>query len=78
MYAQAESITLFQGASYIERDPDFDEVSSISPALTLSGTQEYVYAKSSGLPQNTGTLTLTLNANEARNITINAKGTITY
>ncbi|HEU0085640.1 MAG TPA: prepilin-type N-terminal cleavage/methylation domain-containing protein [Candidatus Paceibacterota bacterium] len=78
VYVEEESVTLFKGASYDDRDSDFDEVSNISSALSLSGTQEFVYAKLSGIPQNTGTLTLTLNENETRNITINVKGTITY
>lgn len=78
VYAQVESITLFQGASYVARNTSFDEVFSMPSTIAPSGQQEFVFAKFSGLPQNAGMLTLTLNANETRNITINAKGTITY
>lgn len=78
LYAQSGSITLFQGTSYAGRNTGFDEVFSVPTTITPSGTQEFVYAKFSGLPQSIGTLTLTSDNNETRNITINEKGTITY
>lgn len=78
VYVQEKSITLFQGSSYDSRDSGFDEIFSISSALTLFGTQEFVYTSFSGLPQSTGTLTLSLNSDENRNITVNTKGTVDY
>jgi len=75
---QAGSITLFKGASYGDRDSDFDEIFELSSSITPSGFQEVVFAKLTGYPQTTGTLTLTTSTGDVRNISVNAKGTISY
>jgi len=76
--AQSGSITLFKGVSFSGRDSNFDEVFEMPASITLSGTQEYVFTKFTGLPQTVGSLTLTSANNETRTITINAKGTVSY
>ena len=76
--AQSGSITLFKGTSYAGRDSSFDEVFEVPTSITLSGTQEYVFTKFTGLPQTTDSLTLTSANNETRTITINAKGMVGY
>ena len=75
---QSGAIILFQGASYASRNTNFDEVFDLPGSITPSGVSEIIYEKFTGEPQNTGTVTLTSNTNEARNITINEKGNITY
>lgn len=75
---QNQSITLFQGTSYASRNTNFDEDFSIPASITPSGISEIVCTKFSGIPQTTGTITLTSNANETRTLTINAKGTVSY
>lgn len=80
--AQIGSITLFKGTSYAGRDASYDETfdlpSSITPSSALGNFWEVVFTKFTGLPQATGTLTLTSVNNETRNITLNAKGTASY
>lgn len=78
LYVQSGEITLFQGSSYASRDVDFDEVFILPASIIPSGISEIVYNKFTGEPQITGTIILTSNSNETRNITINEKGTITY
>jgi len=78
MRTQVGSITLFKGASYGGRDPDFDEIFELSSSITPSGFQEVVFAKLTGYPQTTGILTLTTSTGDVRNISVNAKGTISY
>lgn len=75
---QSGSITLFKGTSYAARDTNFDEVFQVPTSIAPSGVQEIVFAKFTGLPQTTGTTTLTSNTNETRTITINAKGMVSY
>jgi prepilin-type N-terminal cleavage/methylation domain-containing protein len=75
--ADTGAVTLFRGASYATRVAAFDEVTSISPTLTPSGFQEVVFAKFTGAPATTGTLTLT-GSNGIRTITLNAQGTVIY
>lgn len=75
---QTGEITLFRGVSYASRDASFDELFDLPQSIVPSGISEIVYEKFSGEPQTFGTITLTSNANEIRNININEKGTIDY
>ena len=75
---QSGSVTLFKGTSYAARDASFDEVFDVPTSITQSGVGEVVFAKFTGMPQTTGTITLTSSTNEVRNLILNAKGTITY
>ena len=76
--AQSGSITLFRGASYATRDASLDEVFDVPSTITPSGITEIVFAKFTGDPTTTGMLALTSSDNEVINITINAKGTVSY
>ena len=76
--AQSGSITLFKGVNYEGRDTAYDEVFDMPSSIIVSGTQEYVFTKFTGLPQTTGALTLTSMNNETRTITINANGMVSY
>lgn len=78
MRVQSGSIIVFKGASYVARDANFDEVFQVPTNISPSGVQEIVFTKFTGLPQVTGTTTLTSNANETRVITINTKGMVSY
>ena len=75
---QSGSITLFKGANYAARDTAFDELFDLPANITPSGISEIVFTKFTGLPQTTGTATLTSNNNETRTITINSKGMVNY
>ena len=76
--AQSGSITLFKGGSFSGRDSSFDEVFEMPTSITPSGISEVVFAKFTGLPQTTGSLTLTSANNETRTVVINAKGNVEY
>jgi prepilin-type N-terminal cleavage/methylation domain-containing protein len=75
---QSGSIVVFKGVSYAARDITFDEVFDVPTSITPSGVSEIVFAKFTGLPQTTGTITYTSNANETRTVVINQKGMIDY
>lgn len=74
---QAGSIVVFKGASYAARDTAFDETFSVPTSIGFGGINEIMFAKLTGLPQTTGTITLNT-ANDSNTITINEKGTISY
>ncbi|MEK7106808.1 MAG: prepilin-type N-terminal cleavage/methylation domain-containing protein [Patescibacteria group bacterium] len=76
--AQNGSIVLFKGASYSGRDTTFDEIFNLPSTITPSGATEIVYTKFTGIPQATGTITLTASTGDIRTLTINSKGTVTY
>lgn len=71
-------IILFQGPNFLGRDPNFDEEIAIPSSIRISGTPEIVFNKFTGIPQNTGSLTLTSVNNETETVTINAKGMVNY
>lgn len=71
-------VTLFKGASYAARDSAYDEVTSMPSSISPSGLNEVVYRKFTGMPQTTGTVTLTSGNGEVQSLSINAYGTITY
>lgn len=71
-------VTLFKGVSYAARDVSYDEVSPIPASITSTGLLSVVFSRLTGLPQTTGTTTLTSNANEVRTIHINTEGTVSY
>lgn len=75
---QSGSIVLFQGVNFETRDPEFDEMFDLPTSITPSGLPEIIFTKFTGLPQITGSIVLTYNINETRNITINEKGTINF
>lgn len=78
------NMVLFRGTSYSGRDPIFDETLNfegtfqIVSTLNPSGGDEIVFTKFTGETPNTGTLTLTNQNGDNRNITINSKGKIEY
>ncbi len=74
---QNNTVILFQGASYASRDPIYDQEYTISEEITVTGLNEFYFQKDSGEASTTGTITYTLNSN-SRQLSINAKGTITF
>ena len=72
---QAGTVTLFKGTNFAGRSTGFDETVSVNQ--TLSGLTEVQFAKFSGLPNTTGSVTLT-SGNDTKTITLNAKGMVDY
>lgn len=73
---QTSAATLFRGTNFGGRDTSLDEAVTIPGSITRSGLTEVQFAKLTGLPNTTGSITLTSNTNEVRTITINAKGMV--
>lgn len=74
----AASITVFKGATYAGRDALQDEVFSYPSTISRSGVQEVVFSRIVGEPSTTGTITFTSVEGDARSVTINAKGMVSY
>lgn len=74
----SSSILLFKGASYLTRDQNVDESTTLAPTIGFSGLSEVVFQKGSGVPTTTGTSTFILNNGDTRNVTINQKGMVSY
>lgn len=74
---QSGSIVIFKGANFAARDTTFDETFSMPSTIGVAGTTEIVFAKMTGLPQSTGTVSLT-SETDTKTVTINGKGTVTF
>jgi len=75
---QSGSTVVFQGASYAARDTTEDEIFDVPTTIVPTGLNEVVFAKFTGDPSTTGTVTLTSSTSEVASITINSRGTVTY
>jgi prepilin-type N-terminal cleavage/methylation domain-containing protein len=75
----ADSYVLYQGASYAARDASYDRLMELDSTMTLSTTianGETNFTKGLAEPNNVGTITLTHEIGEEREITINSFGVI--
>lgn len=69
------SYVLFQGSSYASRTQSEDESFALLGGITTSGITEIVFAKVTGIPSVTGTLTVSF-LGDSKTVTINAQGEI--
>ena len=75
---QAGEVILFRGASFAQRDANFDERFDLSTSLSPAGLQEVTFARLTGLPTAVGTFTMTTPNGESKIISINGKGMVAY
>lgn len=75
---QSGSVVVFQGTNYASRVTTYDETFDLPTSITPTGLGEVVFAKMTGLPTTTGTVTLTDNAGVVKTIVINSMGNVTY
>jgi prepilin-type N-terminal cleavage/methylation domain-containing protein len=79
VYVTASTYTLYQGASYAARDSSYDRTAALDSALSLAATltgDEVNFSKGLGVPDNTGTITLTHDVQGTKTITINSFGMV--
>jgi prepilin-type N-terminal cleavage/methylation domain-containing protein len=72
------NVTLFRGTSFATRNQNFDEMFELGSAIAHTGLAEVIFAKTTGLPETSGSMTLTTNTNAARTITINTQGMVAF
>ena len=75
--AVSQNIVVFKGATYTGRDTSMDENYDISSAIGISGQAEYDFAKQTGVPTQTGTVTF-MNGNYLKTVVVNGKGIVNY
>lgn len=68
-------LVLFQGGSYASRSVPFDTVLPYSSNITFTGLSEVVFAQQTGLPNATGTITLSDGVTSA-SVIVNSTGLI--
>ena len=70
-----DSYVLFQGASYTTRVQNQDIATTLPTNVVLSGIDEIVFAKQTGIPDETGVVLLQANT-ESKSVSINEQGLI--
>lgn len=80
VHLETGSITIFKGSSFAARDTNYDEVFSLSPAISSTGVTDLVMSKMTGYPNTTGTTTMTSNTNvvDTATITVNSSGMVQW
>ena len=78
VYTATGSILIYKGANYSSRIVSYDETTTISSSIIISGLNDVFFSKMYGIPNITGTTTFTSVKNQTRNVTINAKGMVDY
>ena len=69
------SYVLFQGGSYVLRTQSEDESFTLGGGISTSGIDEVIFAKLTGIPNTTGTLTIT-SGSDSQSLNINAQGKV--
>lgn len=78
VYATTSAIYIYKGTDFLARDPLYDERIDISGAVQISGTDNFVFEKFTGIPVTSGMLVLESGTEGARSIAVNAAGTVSY
>lgn len=78
VYITGSSTTIFEGATYANRNISYDEITNFNGNILASGTTEIVFLKSTGMPLTIATIILSSPNNETLNVSINSQGTINY
>lgn len=71
-------LVLYKGASYVARDVSFDEMYALNPTFVASGVTEVVFAKSSGTPSVSGSISIQNTVGDSVQISINEKGMVDF
>lgn len=76
---QNDKVIIFKGNNFSQRNQSFDEIKIISGMSTVSGINQVIFSKLTGLPElgSIGTLTLG-NGTATKNIQINEEGLVSY
>jgi len=72
----ANTITLYLGNTFAGRNSAFDEKFSVNASISITGVTDVNFAKVTGLPNTTGTMTITGNG-QTKTVTINSQGMVT-
>ncbi len=78
VHVESGSIVLFQGVDYASRNVELDESSTMPGTISVAGLSDVVFAKFTGLPSATGTMTFTSAPSNSASVTVNATGMVDY
>ncbi len=77
VYVTSDKVTVFKGNSYSNRDASSDQDLNLPGGVEVSGLDEVLFNKVSGIPEEEGAIILS-NSDSTVTIVINEKGTVSY
>ncbi|MBU0767299.1 type II secretion system protein [Patescibacteria group bacterium] len=69
--------TIYKGSNFAGRDPDYDEIYSFVPTITVSGLTETTFSRLYGIPNHKGIIILTAINGDTREIAVTDDGLLT-
>lgn len=76
VYVASGAIILFSGDSYAARNTALDERSAYANSVAVSGPTEIVFSKVSGIPNTSGTISIS-GQGTSKSVIINSQGMVT-
>jgi Tfp pilus assembly protein FimT len=73
---EPQAITLYKGDDFGSRDPAYDEVFILTMPFSYDGLTEVYFAKFSGQPNVSGSITMNNSMQQIRRIEVNQKGMV--
>lgn len=70
-----QKIIIFQGSTYLNRNPIYDEKIDLNPQVNISGFSEIVFSKTKGLPNQTASIRVSA-GNSSKTIAVNQQGVV--
>ncbi len=74
VHYESNQITLFQGTSYGTRTTALDEKFTVANSIIISGVTDVIFARTTGIPSASGTITITGPNSTSKTITLNSQG----
>ncbi|MDQ5952625.1 MAG: hypothetical protein QG626_754 [Patescibacteria group bacterium] len=78
VYIETDAVTVFKGASYTERDTDFDNMQVLPGSVEISGDQEFIFPLGEVAPEAVGEVVITSMDQHTRSLVVNALGMVEY
>jgi len=72
----SNTLTLFKGSTFATRTAAFDEIFMINPNVTITGLTEVDFARITGIPGTTASITISSNNNNSKTVTVSAQGMV--
>lgn len=74
----SNQIVVYKGASFGSRDSSFDEVTNLSITAGVTGFSDISFLKGEGVPNQTGSMTISISGGDSHIITVNEYGSVSY
>lgn len=75
LYKDGNTLVLFAGPNFLNRNPRFDETFSLNPNINITGLNEIIFTRPEGIPSTVLNITVSSYLG-SKNITVNSQGMV--